>query len=333
MKNNSRSKLLKTKPMPGDKDLFGGVIVPILTFFDGKFNLDLKAQKRHTDFLIGNGVKSIFIMGSAGEGVCLCDEDKVELTEKSGEFIGGRARMLAGISQESLPRVKKLIDKLKDFPIDAFVVTLPYYFPVSSHESVKDFFKAVADYSPKPIFVYNIPCFTKVNISPETVGELSAYPNIVGVKDSHSDLAHLVKVIRSAKSANPAFKVFIGEESIISSLYEEHFDGIIPIYGNIFPSVMVKLFNGISTRNPGDVVRMQAKLNDGKELIASADSFYAALKAYLSIRGTCSPFVLPPIRTATREQMILINEFYKKTEPASDEMGRASAYGGRNANT
>jgi dihydrodipicolinate synthase/N-acetylneuraminate lyase len=322
MKNNSRSKLLKTKPIPGDKDLFGGVIVPILTFFDEKFNLDLKAQKRHTDFLIGNGVKSIFIMGSAGEGVCLCDEDKVELTEKCAEFIDGRARMLAGISQESLPRVKKLIDKLKDFPIDAFVVTLPYYFPVSSHESVKDFFKAVADYSPKPIFVYNIPCFTKVNISPETVGELSVYPNIVGVKDSHSDLAHVIKLIRTVKTANPAFKVFIGEESLVSALYGEEFDGIIPIYGNIFPSVVVKLFNGIINREPAEVVGLQSRLNEGKELISSADSFFAALKAYLSIRGTCSPFVLPPIRSATHEQMLKIKEFYNKTEPDSDELNQ-----------
>lgn len=322
MGNISKNQKSSLKPLQGTKDMFGGVIVPVLTFFDKKLRLDLKAQKGHTDFLIGNGVKSIFIMGSAGEGVCLCDEDKIELTEKSAEFIGGRARMLAGISQESLPRLKKLIDKLKDFPIDAFVVTLPYYFPVSSRESVKDFFKAVADYSPKPIFVYNIPCFTKVNISPETVGELSAYPNIAGVKDSHSDLAHLIKVIRSAKAANPAFKVFIGEESIISSLYEENFDGIIPIYGNIFPSVTVKLFNGISTRNPGDVVRMQAKLNEGKELIASADSFFAALKAYLSIRGTCSPFVLPPGRSTTHDQMLKIKEFYKKTEPGSDELNQ-----------
>jgi 4-hydroxy-tetrahydrodipicolinate synthase len=301
--------------------MFGGVIVPTLTFFDEKLQLDLKAQKAHTDFLIGNGVKSIFIMGSAGEGVCLCDEDKIKLTEKSAEFIGGRVRLLAGISQESLPRVKTLIDKIKDFPIDAFVVTLPYYFPVSSRESVKDFFKAVADYSPKPIFVYNIPCFTKVNISPESVGELSVYPNIVGVKDSHSDLAHLIKVIRMAKSANPTFKVFIGEESLVSALYGEEFDGIIPIYGNIFPSVVVKLFNGIIGRNSEDVVRMQSRLNEGKELISSADSFFAALKAYLSIRGTCSPFVLPPTRSATREQMSRIRDFYEKTEPVSEGVG------------
>jgi 4-hydroxy-tetrahydrodipicolinate synthase len=218
--------------------------------------------------------------------------------------------------------VKKLIDKLKDFPIDAFVVTLPYYFPVSSHESVKDFFKAVADYSPKPIFVYNIPCFTKVNISPETVGELSVYPNIVGVKDSHSDLAHVIKLIRTVKTANPAFKVFIGEESLVSALYGEEFDGIIPIYGNIFPSVVVKLFNGIINREPAEVVGLQSRLNEGKELISSADSFFAALKAYLSIRGTCSPFVLPPIRSATHEQMLKIKEFYKKTEPGSDELNQ-----------
>ena len=302
--------------------MFGGVIVPTLTFFDEKLKLDLKAQKMHTDFLIGNGVKSIFIMGSAGEGVCLCDEDKIKLTEKSAEFIGGRGRLLAGISQESLPRVKNLIDKIKDFPIDAFVVTLPYYFPVSSRESVKDFFKAVADYSSKPIFVYNIPCFTKVNISPEAVGELSVYPNIVGVKDSHSDLAHVIKLIRTVKTANPAFKVFIGEESLVSALYGEEFDGIIPIYGNIFPSVVVKLFNGIINREPAEVVGLQSRLNEGKELISSADSFFAALKAYLSIRGTCSPFVLPPIRSATHEQMLKIKEFYKKTEPGSDELNQ-----------
>lgn len=303
--------------------MFKGVIVPSLTFFNEKLELDLKAQKSHIEFLIGNGADGIFIMGSAGEGVCLCDDDKIKLTEKSAEFISGRALMLAGISQESLPRVKKLIDKLKYLPVDAFVVTLPYYFPLTSNEAVRDFFKAVADYSPKPIFVYNIPCFTKVNISPETVGELSVNQNIIGVKDSHSDLAHLIKVIRSAKAANPAFKVFIGEESLVSALYEEDFDGIIPIYGNIFPSVTVKLFNGIINRNPGDVVGMQARLNEGKELISSADSFFAALKAYLSIRGTSSPFVLPPLRSATREQMASIRNFYKKTEPNS-EVARVS---------
>jgi dihydrodipicolinate synthase/N-acetylneuraminate lyase len=322
MGNISKNKKSSLKPLQGMEGMFGGVIVPTLTFFDEKLKLDLKAQKMHTDFLIGNGVKSIFIMGSAGEGVCLCDEDKIKLTEKSAEFIGGRVRLLAGISQESLPRVKKLIDKIKDFPIDAFVVTLPYYFPVSSHESIKDFFIAVADYSPKPIFVYNIPCFTKVNISPKTVGELSVYPNIVGVKDSHSDLAHLIKVIRTVKTANPAFKVFIGEESLVSALYGEEFDGIIPIYGNIFPSVVVKLFNGIINREPAEVVGLQSRLNEGKELISSADSFFAALKAYLSIRGTCSPFVLPPIRSATHEQMLKIKEFYKKTEPGSDELNQ-----------
>jgi len=291
-----------------------GVIVPTLTFLDSRFKIDLGVQKDHTEELICKGVDGIFIMGSAGEGVCLRDEDKTALTEKSAEFVGGRVALLAGVSQESLPRVKSLLDRLKDYPVDAFVVTLPYYFPINDEEEIKDFFNAVADHSPRPIFAYNIPCFTKVCIRPEVMVELSSHPNIAGVKDSHGDLAHIVKLIRTAKKANPSFRVLIGEESLVASIAEEDFDGIIPIYGNIFPDKMVRLFRAVKTHNYAEIIHMQGALNEGKELLSLADSFFAALKGYLSVRRGYSPTVVPPARTTTSGQLDRIREFFHKME-------------------
>jgi dihydrodipicolinate synthase/N-acetylneuraminate lyase len=294
--------------------MFHGVIVPIVTFFDKNQEIDFPAQKAHSEFLIENGVDAIFIMGSAGEGVCLCDEAKVMLTEKTAEFIRKRVKLLAGISQESTTRCKRLMDKLKDYPVDAFVVTLPYYFPISSQESIRDFFTEIADYSPKPIFVYNIPCFTKALIAPETTAKLSLHPNIIGVKDSYPDLSHALKLIREVKKANPEFRIFIGEESIVASLAKENFDGIVPIYGNIFPGITVRLFRGVKEKDYDMVTKMQSELNEAKLILPCADTFYAALKGYLSLRGTGTSVVLSPVRTATNEQMHMIKKFFDMLE-------------------
>jgi 4-hydroxy-tetrahydrodipicolinate synthase len=297
--------------------MFGGVIVPILTFFDKKGGIDFEAQRRQTDFIVNAGVDAVFIMGSAGEGVALRDAEKVRLAEKSAEMIKGRARLIAGVSQESAWRVKELMSAFKELPLDAIVVTLPYYFPVSSQEAVKQFFLEIADASPKPVFVYNIPCFTKVNIAPETTLSLTSHPNIIGVKDSNPDLAHTLKLIRLIRERTQDFKIFVGEEAVVASLAEEQFDGIIPIYGNIFPDVVVRLFRAVKEKNYPEIVKMQAKLNEGKLLLYCADSFFAALKGYVSLRKTGQPFVHPPMRTATPAQLAEIKKLYDKLEPAA----------------
>jgi len=160
--------------------------------------------RRHTDDQIANGAEGLLVMGSMGIQPMVKDSEYVKVAAVAAEAAQGRRPVYAGIMDNSIARVKDRIDALKGLKLDGVVATVPFYF-TSSQAEIKSFYRAIADASPFPLYLYDLPGVTQSKITTATVIELMAHPNIVGIKSADLALARVVS--RVQRDTKPAFEV------------------------------------------------------------------------------------------------------------------------------
>lgn len=149
---------------------------------------------------IENGASGLLLMGSMGIQASIPDNAYVEAVKVAAEAATGRVPLFVGVMDNSIKRVMDRIEAIKDFAFDAVVLTTPYYFASLEHEAIQ-FFVAVADASPKPVFLYDLPSVTQCKITFDMVKKLAKHPNIVGIKSGDLLLA------KQAKRELPEFEV------------------------------------------------------------------------------------------------------------------------------
>lgn len=158
-------------------------------------NGDIIAESliKEINMQIEAGASGLLLMGSMGIEAAIKDSTYVETVKIAAETVSGRVPLFVGAMDNSIERVKDRIDKIKDFNFDAFVLTTPFY-AVAPDDANVNFFEKVADYAPKPIFLYDLAVVTKQKITYPMVQKLAKHPNIMGVKSGDIVLARQVKL-------------------------------------------------------------------------------------------------------------------------------------------
>src|SRR5690606_22921458 len=168
----------------------GGILVPVTTPFDPvtgdiapvAFRENLRRWLRHP-------LSGFLLFGSNGEGILLDRVEKEKLVGYARDVVPADRIILAGVSAESTRDAIAQAVAMAGAGADAVLVHPPAYFgSVLPPASLRDHFVAIADASPVPVVLYNMPKYTHVNLDPGLVGELARHPNIVGMKDSSGDL-------------------------------------------------------------------------------------------------------------------------------------------------
>ena len=172
-----------------------GTGVALVTPFKANFDVDLEALGRVIDFVINGGVEYVVTLGTTGETPTLSKEEKIAIIQFTYERVRGRVPVVVGVGGNN---THELIDDLETFPLEKAVAVLsasPYY-NKPSQEGLYYHYKALAEASPKPILLYNVPGRTGRNISASTVLQLAKLDNIAGSKRGewrygtmHADLA------------------------------------------------------------------------------------------------------------------------------------------------
>ena len=184
-----------------------GIIPPIPTpFRDGEVAHDhLAANVRK---LCTTGIRGLLVLGSNGEYVYLSEAEKRQVVETVVAAAADGTVVLVGSGCES---TRETIRLTRDFAAlgvgAALVVTPSYYFDKMTSAALEAHFTAVADASPIPVLLYDVPKFTHISLSLETVLRLAAHPNIVGIKDSSGNVAQLGELIAAAPGD---FNVLVG---------------------------------------------------------------------------------------------------------------------------
>ncbi len=268
-----------------------GVFSPLTTpFAGGRPALDLLAAnlaryERH-------GLAGYLVLGSTGEAALLTDEERVAVLRAARAAIPHERTMIAGVGQESTAATLRMAAIAAECGADAVLVVTPSYFRAQmSADALVAHYTAVADASPRPVLLYNVPQFTGVTIPPAVVERLAGHPNIAGLKDSAGDIGWLVDVIARVPAR---FEILGGAAGVIESALAAGAVGAILAIANVLPEACVRLFREQSAGRAAAAREVQRRLLPAIRLIAGRLGV-AGVKAAMDERGLVGGLPRPPL--------------------------------------
>ena len=226
-------------------NIFKGLGRALITPFTLNGEIDYKALKRLIEYQLTNGADFLCILATTGEAPCLSKQEKDEMTVFIKELVGGRVPILKYCGGNNTAAVVEEIKTTDWSGIDGILSICPYY-NKPSQEGLYQHFKAIAEASPLPVVLYNVPGRTGVNMKAETTVRLAKdFPNIVAVKEASGSLEQIDEIIKN-KPDN--FDVISGDDALTFSMVASGAAGVISVIGNALPkefSRMIRLeFNG-----------------------------------------------------------------------------------------
>jgi 4-hydroxy-tetrahydrodipicolinate synthase len=273
-----------------------GIVPPMVTPLLDTDVLDGKGVENLVGHLIAGGVNGIFILGTTGEAQHLSIKLKTELIEKTASCIGGRIPLLVGITDTSVYESIKIARIAKANGAVATVAAPPYYFALGQPELI-EYYELLAEKSPLPVYLYNMPSHTKTMIELATVQKLSQRENIVGLKDSSANGVYFCNLLSMFKD-RPGFGLFVGPEEMMASMVLLGGHGGVSGGANVYPEIFVKLYQAAAAKDVNKTVELQNKmLCVSRELYGIGrfgSSYIKGIKTALSLKGICSDFLAQP---------------------------------------
>lgn len=222
-----------------------GVLPPIPTAFDADGNLDETAQRANFARWLATGLHGFVVLGSNGEYALLNKEEKIRALELAREMIPPDRLLIAGTGADSTREAIDLTKRAAHIGADAALIVTPHYYRNQMNAVAWTLhYRALADASPIPILIYNVPALTTVEIDASTVIELAQHPNIGGMKDSSANVAKMGEIIRFTP---PDFAVMVGTGSAILPALSIGAKGVIPALGNIAPRECVAIYDAFQS--------------------------------------------------------------------------------------
>jgi 4-hydroxy-2-oxoglutarate aldolase len=190
---------------------FEGVFAALTTPFAGD-EVAVEGFKKNILRYNTTGLAGYVVLGSTGEAVLLNDSESEKLVAAARATAAPELRVIAGASRESTRLTMEFVNRLAGLGADAVLVKPPHYYKsLTTQDLIKRYYFEVADKSPVPVLIYNIPQNTGVSVEPSTIIEISHHPNIAGVKDSSGVLSNLTEVVPGVR---PNFHFLLGTGSI-----------------------------------------------------------------------------------------------------------------------
>ena len=217
--------------------MFVGSLVAIVTPMRDDGTVDFEAWARLLDFHAANGTAGVVVGGTTGESATLTEAELRELTARACEQLRGRAAVIAGAGTSSTATTVARIGWLAQLPIDGLLLVTPAY-NRPTQEGLYQHFRAVADATPLPIVLYNVPGRTGVNIEISTLLRLAAVPNIVGVKEASGNMPQMCDICRAVPAD---FLVLCGDDPLTLPLMAVGGRGVISVASNEVPAEMAQM--------------------------------------------------------------------------------------------
>jgi 4-hydroxy-tetrahydrodipicolinate synthase len=214
-----------------------GVGTALVTPFTKTGGIDEPAIRRLGRRQIDAGIHFLVPCGTTGENPTLTLAERVRLVEILVDEAGGRVPVLAGAGGYDTKEIVHLADEMRHAGAAGLLSVTPYY-NKPTQEGLFQHFRAIAESTPLPIVVYNVPGRTGVNLEPATLARLATIPNIVGVKEASGNITQMCEIC----NALPAdFLVLSGDDAITLPLMAIGGRGIISVVSNEIPAEMVQM--------------------------------------------------------------------------------------------
>jgi 4-hydroxy-2-oxoglutarate aldolase len=268
-----------------------GIYAPIATpFAGGKIAYDM--LDKNLKFWLKSDLTGIVVMGSNGEFVLLSPEEKVELTRFVCNYMKGKKPVIVGTGAESTMETIRLNKMATEAGADAVLIVTPNYYKGNMTDSVlARFYRDVADTSPLPVILYNMPRNAGINISAKLAVELSKHPNIIGIKDSGGNIVQIADMIRNATED---FSVFAGSASYLYTTLVLGGAGGTLALANVFPNECARLQTLFEAGRTKEARDLQMILIDSNNAVTSRWGI-PGLKAALDMIGLYGGDPRPPL--------------------------------------
>lgn len=188
--------------------LLNGIFPPITTPFYPDGNVYFKKIEHNVERYSKTPVAGLVVLGSTGEAIMLSDEERQEVLKTAREATAPNKVLIAGTGIESASETLKLTEYAAELGYDLALVRTPYFYRRAMQPAnLLAFYRTVADRSPLPVLLYNVPSFTGYDLPAEVVIELADHPNIVGIKESGGDVEKVRRMVDATRHVKRAATV------------------------------------------------------------------------------------------------------------------------------
>lgn len=282
-----------------------GTGVALVTPFNRDGSVDFQGLERLVNFQIDNGINYLVVLGTTGEGATLTSEEKEAVKSTVVRVNAGRLPLVLGLGGNNTTSLVNEIAQTDFSDFTAILSVSPYY-NKPSQDGIYQHFKAVAEASPIPVIVYNVPGRTGSNVRPETVLRLARdFENIVGVKEAAGDLVQALRLIQHKPKD---FLVISGDDMIALPMTLAGGAGVISVIGQGLPKDFSTMIQQGLNGNPKIANDLHFKLMDSIDYIFEEGN-PAGIKAMLQKLGICENNVRLPLVSATYELQEKLNNF------------------------
>ena len=288
------------------KTIFTGAGTAIITPFNEN-GVDYEKFAKLIDWQIDEGIDSLIVGGTTGEGSTLTDEEHREIIKFSVEQAKGRVPIIAGTGSNDTDYAVDLTKFAADVGADAALVVTPYYNKATQKGLIK-MYEVIADASDIPLILYNVPSRTGVAIEPKTLAVLADHPNICGLKEANGDIS---KIVEEFSLVGDKIDIYSGNDDQVIPVLSMGGKGVISVLSNVLPketSNMCKLFfDGKVKEAAAEQLKMLPLIN---ALFSEVNPIPA--KAAMAAMGFCEDSLRLPLTSmedAHRE--VLLDEMRK----------------------
>ncbi|ODR82968.1 dihydrodipicolinate synthase family protein [Haladaptatus sp. W1] len=273
-----------------------GTGVPLLTPFDEEGALQEDDLRELVAWVEERGVDFIVPCGSNSEAELMSVEERARVVEIVAEEAD--VPVLAGTGHPGFRETLRQTTLAAEAGADAALVVTPFYYG-HDEDTMVEYYRSVADESPLPVYLYSVPAYTNVFLSPESVGELAGHENIAGIKDSSGNLTRLQR--ERARTEDDDFDLLVGSGSVYAAGLDAGADGGVLALANVAPE------------RASEIYRLHRGGHDGQARGLNA-SLVELNRAVTSEHG------VPGAKTAMRERGAPAGEPRRPHRPASEEV-------------
>jgi 4-hydroxy-tetrahydrodipicolinate synthase len=281
--------------------MFRGSMVALITPMRADGSVDEKAFLDLVDWQIEEGTEGLVPVGTTGESPTLSHAEHKRVVEMCIAAAKGRVPVMAGAGSNSTAEAIDFAQHAKKAGADGILVVTPYY-NKPTQEGMFLHFTAIADAADIPMFIYNIPPRSVIDMTPETMGRLAKHKNIVGVKDA---TANLTRPLHTKRACGADFIQLSGEDHTALAFNAAGGHGCISVTANVAPRLCAEMHKAWRRGNLADAMEIQERLTPLHDALF-AETSPGPVKYAASLLGKSADHCrlpLAPVGEATRARV------------------------------
>ena len=260
--------------------IFKGSGVALVTPFNERNEVDYYRLQNLIEFQISSGTKAIILLGTTGESATITQEERNKIIKFCVAQISKRVPIIVGTGSNCTKTAISQSKEAEKLGADAVLIVSPYY-NKTSQEGLILHYKAIARSIKLPIIIYNVPSRTGINISPETILQLSKVKNIVALKDAGGNISQSIELLQSLPKN---FALYCGDDLITFPLMCMGYNGVISVTANVYPDMVSYMCEELLNKNYANALRIHNELYEiNKALFLDVNPI--CVKYYLKLLG------------------------------------------------